>query len=78
MGGNEKPMTREIRTVERRCLRCGKSFASEWIGNRVCFACNRLNATTSQPARCEFLGQSQSEDSITRQVKLTNHETGVE
>lgn len=77
-GHNEKPMTRQIATAIRRCLRCGKSFASEGNGNRVCIPCNKLNQSANQPARCEFLGKSQSEDSIARQVRLTNGSTGVE
>ena len=29
----------EIIYTERRCLACGSSFQSEWIGNRVCKTC---------------------------------------
>lgn len=76
-GHNEIPMTR-LPTTKRMCLRCGKSFASEGISNRVCIPCNRLNESANIPARCERLGQSQSEDSVSRQVKLTNHSNGVE
>lgn len=79
MSGNEHPMTksRPVTTI-RVCLRCDKAFQSIGIGNRVCIPCQRLNDTTAQPARCEFLGRSQSEDSIARQVKLSNGNTGVE
>jgi len=65
-------------TTIRVCLRCDKPFRSVGRGKRVCFPCQRLNDPTSQPARCEHLGQSQSEDSISRQVKQQNHNTGVE
>lgn len=80
MGNNEKPMTRAIATTKRQCLglNCRRWFASTGKGNRLCPKCDKRNSTVSQPARCEFLGRSQSEDSIARQVKLTNGSTGVE
>lgn len=75
---NEKPMTRTRVTTKRKCLRCGETFPSFGNHNWVCIPCNKLNQSANQPARCEFLGRSQSEDSIARQVKLTNGNTGVE
>ena len=29
---------------KRKCLRCDGEFKSEWIGNRVCYECRKVNA----------------------------------
>lgn len=77
LSAGQKPASGPDAT-KRRCLKCRQWFASEWNGNRICHGCNKRNESADSPARCEFLGVCQSEDSIARQVKMTNHETGVE
>ena len=38
-------------TAKRKCLRCGKQFASESIGNRICPGCSNTNSR--MPANME-------------------------
>ena len=38
--------------TRRRCLKCGKEFNSEWIGNRLCSGCNSANQSVYIPTPC--------------------------
>lgn len=40
-GDDEPPKDRRQQAMERKCMRCGKLFWSEWAGNRRCNACKK-------------------------------------
>ena len=34
--------------ADRKCLGCGKTFTSRWIGNRMCVACGGVGAKVAR------------------------------
>lgn len=77
-GHNEVPMS-GTPTINRRCLKCWKWFASEWNGNRLCHKCNKQNESADQPARCERQGgQTGSFERIETIVKRDAGKAGAE
>lgn len=41
------------RQEKRKCLRCGRMFPSDWIGNRICGNCREINANVNAPTAAD-------------------------
>ena len=41
---NSRPQGATAAPIIRKCLGCGNSFESEWVGNRVCYNCKQGSA----------------------------------
>lgn len=77
MNANERRLPKPA-TTKRKCLKCGRSFASTGLGNRICIACGKRNRDFNQAARCESLGASMaSEEGIRQYVKTESPEASI-